>query len=81
MTLPVERSRAIWNTREFLRSLMDPKITPRIPKMIRRQARWLLKHYPTDLDMEFAVEGGTEVFGKEKGYVSRSQDPSKTKRV
>lgn len=49
MTLPDERIAAIKNTREFLRQLLDPKKTPRIPSEIRRQAYWCLRHYPADM--------------------------------
>jgi hypothetical protein len=44
MTLPTEELRALILAREFLVSLLDPKKTPRIPKKIRKQAYWLLKH-------------------------------------
>lgn len=52
MTLPRERNWAIHNTREFLRSLLDPKKTPRIPSKVRREAYWCLKHYPNDWEIE-----------------------------
>lgn len=52
MTLPDERTRAISSTREFLLRLIDPKSTRRIPRDIRRVAHALLRHYPTDLDLE-----------------------------
>lgn len=51
MTLPDERVRAIENTREFLRSLLDPKKTPKIPRAIRRQAYWCLRHFPGNYDL------------------------------
>ena len=46
MTLPDERYRAIKYTEEFLKSLLDPKVTPRVPKAIRQRAYSLLRHYP-----------------------------------
>ena len=52
MTLPIERIHAINNTRAFLRKLIDPKQTPRIPLAIRTEARWMLKHYPWEMDMD-----------------------------
>jgi hypothetical protein len=52
MTVPVERSRAVVNTREFLYALMTPSRTPRVPRDIRQQARALLKHYPAPYDIE-----------------------------
>lgn len=71
MTLPCERVNAVNNTREFLYSLMDPKQTPKVPKHIREAARRLLKHYPSEMDMDIIAnkEDGINfvnytVFGK-----------------
>jgi hypothetical protein len=47
MTLPDERFRSINKTEDFLESLLDPKRTPRVPKTVRDQARWCLRHYPS----------------------------------
>ena len=52
MTLPDERFRSIFRTAEFLAELTDPKSTPRIPKKIRDDARWCLRHYPTYYDLK-----------------------------
>lgn len=52
MTLPDERSNAVRHTRRFLESLLDPGLTPNVPRDIRLQARACLKHYPTNYDME-----------------------------
>ena len=52
MTLPVERFRSVLKTEEFLESLLDPKKTPRVPKDIRQQARWCLRHYPSYHNMK-----------------------------
>jgi hypothetical protein len=54
MTLPYERTNAVNWTREFLYDLLDPKKTPRIPRELRRRAGSLLKHYPTEFDMDRA---------------------------
>jgi hypothetical protein len=54
MTLPYERTNAVNWTREFLYDLLDPKKTPRIPRELRRRAGSLLKHYPTEYDMDRA---------------------------
>jgi hypothetical protein len=51
MTLPYERTNAVLKTEKFLLSLCDPKLTPKVPKVIRDQARSLLRHYPTKFDM------------------------------
>jgi len=63
MTMPDERRRAVHNTREFLRSLLDPKVTPKVPKTIRKQAYWVLKHFPSDNEIEKARLNYAEVFG------------------
>ena len=44
MTLPDERYRAVNNTAQFLKDLLDPKVTPRIPKDIRHKAYSCLRH-------------------------------------
>ena len=64
MTLPDERYRAVKNARQFLRDLMDPKKTPRVPRAIRLQARSVLKHYPADYDMDLAAFTLPKVFEK-----------------
>lgn len=46
MTTTDEEARAIDAVRQFMFELLDPRLTPRIPKAIRQQARRLLKHYP-----------------------------------
>jgi hypothetical protein len=73
MTLPYERTRAVNHTREFLFDLTDPKKTPRLPKYIRQQAYYLLRHYPTPLDMQMVSEREdhevyfvNQVFGTDK---------------
>lgn len=71
MTIPLERTYAVKNTRQFLLDLLDPKLTPRVPKSIREQAYHCLRHYPTDFDMDMIAEREDEensvfkVFGKE----------------
>ena len=63
MTLPFERKAAVKNTQQFLRDLMNPSITPRVPKEIRQRARSLLKHYPHDFEMDRAGEEAQDIFG------------------
>jgi hypothetical protein len=62
MTLPIERFRSVMNAREFLRDLLDPKKTPRIPKEIRKRAYYALKHFPSDWDMKYAAKGAPDHF-------------------
>jgi hypothetical protein len=62
MTLPDERFRAVIQTKNFLGELADPSKTPRIPKAIRQQAVWCLRHYPSFWDLKRAEHGETDVF-------------------
>ena len=64
MTMPNERRNAVNRTRIFLLDLMDPKKTPRIPKSIRRDAYYCLKHYPGEYHMLLASEQAPELFGE-----------------
>lgn len=57
MTLPFERTLAVTETHRFLRNLIDPKVTPGLPKAIRERARMLLRHYPTSHDLTMTVKG------------------------
>ena len=56
MTLPYERTNAVNTTRSFLMDLINPKATPRVPRAIRQQALWCLRHYPTQYDMDVVSE-------------------------
>lgn len=66
MTIPDERTTAIYNAREFLRALLDPKKTPRVPKAIRTQAYWTLRHFPAQYEIEEAAKKAPKVFGPKK---------------
>ena len=52
MTLPHERYNAIKRTEEFLKALMDPKQTPRVPKRYRKEAYYCLRHYPGGYNLD-----------------------------
>ena len=65
MTLPNERFNAIKSTRDFLYDLIDPKKTPRIPLVIRRRARNVLKHFPCDYDMKKVSKKCANVFSND----------------
>lgn len=56
MTLPFERTRAVIYTEDFLQELLDPKRTPRVPIKIRKQAASLLRHYPSEFEMNVIAE-------------------------
>lgn len=57
MTLPYERSRAVVRTEEFLRRLINPKLTPGISRDVRDEALILLRHYPSRSDIKFTANG------------------------
>ena len=63
MTVPSERTQAVLRTRRFLMDLADPKVTPRIPLRLRRQALSLLKHLPTGADLSKAAQASPDTFG------------------
>ena len=62
MTLPYERKRAVTHTEKFLLDLCNSKVTPRVPKEVREQARSLLRHYPSKYHMDQVSELAPEVF-------------------
>lgn len=62
MSLPDEKYRAVQNAREFLRDLLDPKKTPRVPKEIRKNAYWVLRHFPADYEMEEVAKKSPKIF-------------------
>ena len=64
MTLPDERYRALKQSRKLLEELCDPGKTPRVPSIIRDRARSILKHFPTDLDIDRIAENSPELLEK-----------------
>ncbi len=63
MTTPHERTLAVHRTRQFLRELSDPKLTPRILLRIRQRALSLLKHLPDSASLAHAAGACPAVFG------------------
>lgn len=54
MTMPCERTRAVIQVRNFLIRLSSPYLEKgfkRIPTAVRQEARALLRHYPSVVDM------------------------------
>ena len=68
MTLPDERYRAVVQTQKFLLEILN---TPRVPKSIKDGARYCLRHYPSDWDMQRAAEGAPDVFAERMEPVTR----------
>lgn len=52
MTLPYEEVNSLKAVRKFLHDLLDPSVTPRVPKSIRQRAHRLSKHYPMDYSIQ-----------------------------
>jgi hypothetical protein len=59
MTLPDERYRAVVQTKKFLEELLT---TSRIPKAVKDNARWCLRHYPNEWDMQIVAREVPGVF-------------------
>jgi len=62
MTLPDERYRSVVQTRRFLLDLCNREHTPRVPRLVRETARSMLRHYPSDWDMQQAARMAPDVF-------------------
>lgn len=52
MTTPQERYRNLLQGRKLLEELCDPGRTPRVPGIVRDRARGILRHYPSDWELE-----------------------------
>lgn len=55
MTRPDERTRSVMQAREFLEALCVSEETPGVPDAIRREARRLLRHYPSAAHLDNAA--------------------------
>lgn len=64
MTLPDERYSSVIRTRQLLLNLVNPKHTPRVPKIVRDEALYCLRHFPNEWDMEGAASCAPAVFQK-----------------
>ena len=63
MTLPDERYRAVMWAERFLKDLAyNTKDYPRVPKKVRGEARSILRHFPSQWDMDRASHGAPDVF-------------------
>jgi hypothetical protein len=68
MTLPNERTRAVINTHDFLVRLISPYNKDgikKIPKAVRQEALWLLRHYPMPFELHAAARGAPHIFDAE----------------
>jgi hypothetical protein len=61
MTLPDERYRAVKYAQDFLSRLAGGEY-PRTPKAVRDEARHILRHYPSNWDMQRTARMAPDVF-------------------
>ena len=61
MTLPDERYRAILYTKNFLQDLLDPQLTPKVPKNIRQRAHSLLRHFPEEFYLSMLADARPDI--------------------
>lgn len=71
MTLPDERYRAVMQAGQFLQALSFSSETKRVPLAIRQEARRLLRHYPTEWDMNCVAKSAPDVFAERMEDVTR----------
>lgn len=64
MTTPAERTQALLNMRLFLSELLDPRLTPRVPRAVRKRASWALKHYPLVAEIDMLAERSPHLLGE-----------------
>jgi hypothetical protein len=66
MTLPDERYRSVLWAERFLRELAtDRKKYPRIPAAVRREAYSILRHYPSQWELDNAAVAAPDVFTRQ----------------
>jgi hypothetical protein len=64
MTLPDERFRALKQGKKLIEELCDPGRTPRVPSLVRDKARAILRHYPSDYELERIADRCPEYLDK-----------------
>ena len=69
MTLPDERYRSVIETKKFLESILNTRSG--LSKEMKEQARWCLRHYPSEYDLDRASEGAPDVFQRRMEDVTR----------
>lgn len=65
MTLPDERFRALRMGKKLLEELCDPGKTPRVPGIVRERARGVLRHYPSEYELEKMAINSPELLDTE----------------
>ena len=70
LTLPDERYRAVKWAGSFLSRLAGGQIA-RVPKAVRMEAASILRHYPSDWDMQRTAAAAPEVFQEQMEQLHR----------
>ena len=65
MTTNIERYRALKQSKKLLEELMDPGKTPRVPGAVRDRARSILKHFPTEHELEIMATACPDMLDSE----------------
>jgi hypothetical protein len=74
VTLPDERYRALRCGEQLLLDLLNPNVTPRVPKYIRQRALGVLRHYPSSYHFTKIVETMPEEFAVNSLFVKVSDE-------
>lgn len=72
MTIPIERTNAVLNAREFLTRLTSPYVENGIKgvkREVREEARRVLRHFPSLVDVVQAAESCPQVFDVPDGWL------------
>lgn len=65
MTVPLERAVAFDRARQLLLDLCSPGATPRMPFVVRRRARAILKHFPDESSVERLCAAAPEIVSRD----------------
>jgi hypothetical protein len=71
MTMPDERYRAIKQSKRLLEELCDPGKTPRVPSLVRDRARTLLRHFPSEYELDNIAEKCPDLLDKQPFSVEK----------
>jgi len=52
VTTSDERYRALKQSKKLLEELCDPGRTPRVPSIVRDRARGILRHFPSEFELD-----------------------------
>lgn len=63
MTMPSERTRAVLQAKDFLQWVMSAEATSENFAQAKREARSLLRHYPSSIHLHFANRACPQWFG------------------